>query len=85
MSRRRSDTRRPSVLDLLDPRFYAQEFAYGQPSLEDISLPDLLDFLGEDDDERVKNVTSLLRRSSAEERLQLATIVQRALANVAHE
>jgi hypothetical protein len=82
MSRRRSGTRRTSIGDLLDPRFYARELGYFEPSVRGASLSDLLDYLGEDDDERVEAVTALLRQSSDEERQQLLAIIQRALANV---
>jgi len=83
MSRRRSATRRTSIGDLLDPRFYARELGYFEPTVRDMSLSDLLDYLGEDDDERVEAVTAVLQRSSAEERQQLLAIIQRALSNVA--
>jgi len=83
MSRRRPADRRPSLTDLFDPRFYAQGLGYGQPSPERMTLADLLDFLGDDEDERVETATALLRRSSAEERVQLTTVIQRALAAVA--
>ena len=83
MSRRRSAVRRPSVLDLLDPRFYADELGSFSPSLRRQSVADLLDLLGDDEDERVEAATALLRRSSNEERQELLAIVQRALANIA--
>lgn len=83
MSRRRSADRRPSLTDLFDPRFYAQGLGSVPPSPERMTLADLLDFLGDDEDERVETATSLLRRSSEEERRELTTIVQRALAAVA--
>ena len=75
--------RRPSVLDRLDPRFYAEELGAFSSSLDRMSVADLLDLLGDDEDERIETATALLRRSSDAERHELLTIVQRALANVA--
>jgi hypothetical protein len=46
---------------------------------------DLLDLLGEDEDERVENVMAMLRRSSPEDVSELARIVQQALQRVAQE
>ena len=46
---------------------------------------DLLDLLGEDEDERVENVMAMLRRSSPEDVNELARIVQQALQRVAQE
>ena len=46
---------------------------------------DLLELLGEDEDERIDNVVAMLRRSSPEDVNELARIVQQALARVAGE
>ena len=46
---------------------------------------DLLELLGEDEDERIENVTAMLRRSSPEDVNELARIVQQALQRVAQE
>lgn len=46
---------------------------------------DLLELLGQDEDERIDNVVTMLRRSSREDVNELARIVQQALARVAEE
>jgi flagellar motor switch protein FliG len=46
---------------------------------------DLLELLGEDEDERIENVMAMLRRSSPEDVNELARIVQQALQRVAQE
>jgi hypothetical protein len=46
---------------------------------------DLLDLLGEDEDERIDNVVAMLRRTSPEDVNELARIVQQALGRVAEE
>ena len=46
---------------------------------------DLLELLGEDEDERIDNVVAMLRRSSPEDVNELARIVQEALARLAEE
>ena len=46
---------------------------------------DLLELLGEDEDERIDNVMAMLRRSSPEDVNELARIVQQALQRVAEE
>lgn len=46
---------------------------------------DLLELLGEDEDERIDNVVAMLRRSSPEDVNELARIVQEALARIAEE
>lgn len=46
---------------------------------------DLLELLGEDEDERIDNVVKMLRRSSPEDVNELARIVQHALARIAEE
>jgi hypothetical protein len=46
---------------------------------------DLLDLLGEDEDERIGNVVAMLRRTSPEDVNELARIVQQALGRVAEE
>lgn len=46
---------------------------------------DLLELLGEDEDERIENVSAMLRRSSPEDVNELARIVQQALQRVAQE
>ena len=46
---------------------------------------DLLELLGEDEDERIENVMAMLRRSSPEDVNELARIVQQALQRVAEE
>ena len=46
---------------------------------------DLLELLGDDEDERIENVMAMLRRSSPEDVNELARIVQQALQRVAEE
>ena len=69
-------------LGLLDP-FSLFEGLTVRPSR--LRGADLLELLGEDEDERIENVTAMLRRTSEEDVSELARIVQQALQRVARE
>ena len=83
MSRRRSARRsRIGDLALLDP-FSLIEGLGLRPTR--IRGADLLELLGEDEDERIDNVAAMIRRSSQDDVNELARIVQQAIGRVAEE
>jgi len=82
VSRRRS-TRRSMDLGLLDPFSLLESFGSVRP--QRLRGEDILDLLGEDEEERIGNVTAMLRRTSQEDVDELIRIVQQALARIAEE
>ena len=84
MSRRRSTRRSRTDLGLLDPFSILDGFALSM-SPRRLRGEDILDLLGEDEEERVENVTAMLRRSSEEDVNELIRVVQQAMARVAEE
>ena len=83
VSRRRSSRRsRIGDLALLDPFSLIEGLGLRPTRLRG---DDLLELLGEDEEERIDNVVAMLRRSSPEDVNELARIVQLGLARVAEE
>jgi hypothetical protein len=84
VSRRRSVRRtRISDLSIFDPSFFIEGLgSFGAPRLDRV---DVLELLGEDEEERVETVVAMLRRSSEEDVNELIRIVQQALERVARE
>ena len=83
MSRRRSSRRSTlGEFGLLDPFSLIEGLGLRPTRLRG---DDLLELLGEDEDERIDNVVAMLRRSSPEDVKELTRIVQQALARIAEE
>ena len=84
MSRRRS-VRRSSITDLglFDP--FGVIEGLGSFGPRQLRGDNVLELLGEDEEERVETVVAMLRRSSEEDVNELIRIVQHALERVARE
>jgi hypothetical protein len=84
VSRRRSTRGSRTDLGLLDP-FSILDGLASSMSPRRLRGEDILELLGEDEEERVENVTAMLRRSSEEDVNELIRVVQQAMARVAQE
>ena len=70
-------------LGLLDPFSLLDSLGSFRPHR--LRGEDILDLLGEDEEERIDNVTAMLRRSSEEDVDELLRIVQQAMVRLGEE